>query len=69
MTATTATRADVVALSETAAFNRWAGFEVVELAPRVEYADVVAKTGAPVTDGRQRCNAASSARKRTPSLA
>jgi 3-oxoacid CoA-transferase subunit B len=46
-----------------------AGFEVVELAPRVEYADVVAKTGAPVTDGRQRCNAASSARERTPRLA
>jgi len=29
----------------------------------------LAKTGAPVTDGRQRCNAASSARERTPSLA
>jgi len=28
MTATTATRADVVALSETAAFNLWAGLEV-----------------------------------------
>ena len=30
MIATSATRADVVALSETAAFNRWAGFEVVD---------------------------------------
>ena len=30
MIATSATRADVAALSETAAFNRWAGFEVVE---------------------------------------
>ena len=27
-----------------------AGFEVVELAPGVEYADVVAKTAAPVVD-------------------
>ena len=30
MIATSATRADVVALSETAAFNRWAGFEVLQ---------------------------------------
>jgi uncharacterized protein (TIGR00369 family) len=30
MIATSAARADVAALSETAAFNRWAGFEVVE---------------------------------------
>ena len=30
MSAARATRAEVVALSETAAFNRWAGFEVVE---------------------------------------
>ena len=30
MIATSASRADVVALSETAAFNRWAGFEVVD---------------------------------------
>ena len=30
MIATSATRADVVALSETAAFNRWAGFEVLD---------------------------------------
>ena len=30
MIATSATHADVVALSETAAFNRWAGFEVVD---------------------------------------
>ncbi len=43
------------------------GFELVELAPGVEYDDVVAKTAAPVTD--QRRNAASSTRDRTPSLA
>ena len=30
MTATSATRADVVALNAKAAFNRWAGFEVVD---------------------------------------
>ena len=30
MIATSATRADVVALSATAAFNRWAGFEVLQ---------------------------------------
>jgi acyl-coenzyme A thioesterase PaaI-like protein len=30
MIATSATRADVAALSETAAFNRWAGFEVLD---------------------------------------
>ena len=30
MTATSASRADVVALNATAAFNRWAGFEVVD---------------------------------------
>ncbi len=32
MIATSATRADVIALSETAAFNLWAGFEVLEAA-------------------------------------
>ena len=32
MIATSASRADVVALSDTAAFNRWAGFEVVDAA-------------------------------------
>jgi 3-oxoacid CoA-transferase subunit B len=42
------------------------GFELVELAPGVEYDEVVAKTGAPVT---QRRSAASSDRERTPSLA
>ncbi len=45
------------------------GFTLVELAPGVQYADVVAKTAAPVRDGRQRRSAASSARERTPSLA
>jgi 3-oxoacid CoA-transferase subunit B len=45
------------------------GFRVVELAPGVDYADVVAKTGGAVTDGRQRRSAASSDRDRTPSLA
>ena len=30
MIATSATRADVAALSATAAFNRWAGFEVLD---------------------------------------
>ena len=43
------------------------GFAVVELAPGVEFDEVVAKTAAPVTD--QRRSAASSARERTPSLA
>jgi 3-oxoacid CoA-transferase subunit B len=43
------------------------GFEVVELAPGVNYDDVVAKTAAPVTD--QRRNAANSERDRIPSLA
>ena len=43
------------------------GFEVLELAPGVEYDDVVANTAAPVTD--QRRSAASSERDRTPSLA
>ena len=41
-------------------------FELVEVAPGVEYDEVVAKTGAPVT---QRRSAASSDRERTPSLA
>ncbi len=48
------------------------GFRVLELAPGVDYDDVVAKTGGTVTDGRhsdQRRNAASSERDRTPSLA
>ncbi|CAN5610429.1 CoA transferase subunit B [soil metagenome] len=45
------------------------GFEVIELADGVAYDDVVAKTAAPVTDGRQRRNAANSDRDRTPSLA
>jgi 3-oxoacid CoA-transferase subunit B len=45
------------------------GFTLVELAPGVEYGDVIAQTAAPVFDGRQRRNAASSARDRTPSLA
>ena len=45
------------------------GFDVVELADGVAYEDVVAKTAAPVTDGRQRRSAASSDRDRTPSLA
>jgi 3-oxoacid CoA-transferase subunit B len=43
------------------------GFELIELAPGVEYDDVVAKTAAPVSD--QRRSAASSERERTPSLA
>ena len=43
------------------------GFEVVELAPGVNYDDVVAKTAAPVTD--QCRNAANSERDRIPSLA
>jgi 3-oxoacid CoA-transferase subunit B len=43
------------------------GFDVVELAPGVEYAEVVAKTAAPVSG--QRRNAANSERERTPSLA
>jgi len=43
------------------------GFELIELAPGVEYDDVVAKTAAPVPD--QRRSAASSERERTPSLA
>jgi 3-oxoacid CoA-transferase subunit B len=30
------------------------GFEIIELAPEVDYADVVAKTAAPVTDARER---------------
>jgi 3-oxoacid CoA-transferase subunit B len=46
-----------------------AGFDVVELADEVDYDDVVAKTAAPVIDGRQRRSAASSDRERTPSLA
>ena len=46
-----------------------AGFDVVELADGVAFDDVVAKTAAPVTDGRQRRSAASSERDRTPSLA
>ena len=45
------------------------GFALVELAEGVDYDDVVAKTGAPVTDDRQRRSAASSDRERTPSLA
>jgi 3-oxoacid CoA-transferase subunit B len=45
------------------------GFAVVELAPGVQFEDVVAKTGASVTDSRQRRSAASSDRDRTPSLA
>jgi 3-oxoacid CoA-transferase subunit B len=45
------------------------GFAVVELAEGVKYHDVVDKTAAPVTDGRQRRSAASSDRERTPSLA
>jgi 3-oxoacid CoA-transferase subunit B len=46
------------------------GFDVVELAPGVAYADVVANTAAPVRNARvQRRSAASSARDRTPSLA
>jgi 3-oxoacid CoA-transferase subunit B len=45
------------------------GFELVELAPGVKYADVAAKTAAPVADRRQRRSAASSTRERTPSLA
>ncbi|KUI36413.1 3-oxoacid CoA-transferase subunit B [Mycobacterium sp. GA-2829] len=49
------------------------GFEVVELAPGVEFADVVAATAAPVTDGRghwrDAVTATSSERERTPSLA
>jgi 3-oxoacid CoA-transferase subunit B len=45
------------------------GFALVELARGVDYDDVVAKTGAPVTDDRQRRSAASSERERTPSLA
>jgi 3-oxoacid CoA-transferase subunit B len=43
------------------------GFDVLELAPGVEYDDVVAKTAAPVTD--QRRSAASSERDLIPSLA
>jgi 3-oxoacid CoA-transferase subunit B len=42
------------------------GFEVVELAPGVEFDEVVAKTAAPVIHRR---NAASSDRDRTPSFA
>ena len=34
------------------------GFAVVELAPGVDYDDVVAKTGGTVTDGRQAISAA-----------
>jgi len=45
------------------------GFAIVELADGVDYDDMVDKTAAPVTDGRQRCSAASSERERTPSLA
>ncbi|EJZ10357.1 CoA transferase subunit B [Mycolicibacterium vaccae] len=44
-------------------------FAVVELAPGVSFDEVVAKTGAPVSDHRQRRSAASSERDRTPSLA
>ncbi|MGB3481785.1 MAG: CoA transferase subunit B [Mycobacterium sp.] len=36
------------------------GFEVVELADGVSYDEVAAKTGAPITDGRQRRSAATS---------
>ncbi|MDS1112940.1 3-oxoacid CoA-transferase subunit B [Gordonia westfalica] len=43
------------------------GFEVVELAPGVDFEMVVEKTGAPLVD--QRREAASSARDRSPSLA
>ena len=43
------------------------GFDVVELAPGVEFGDVVNMTAAPVAD--QRRNAASSDRDRIPSLA
>lgn len=45
------------------------GFAVVELAPGVDYAEVVDKTAAPVSETRQRRSAASSDRVRTPSLA
>ncbi len=45
------------------------GFAVVELAPGCQFDEVVAKTGAPVSDHRQRRSAASSERDRTPSLA
>jgi 3-oxoacid CoA-transferase subunit B len=45
------------------------GFEIAELADGVNLEDVVSKTAAPVTDGRQRRSAASSERDRTPSLA
>ncbi|RPA59858.1 CoA transferase subunit B [Gordonia oryzae] len=51
-----------------------AGFDVVELAPGVEFSDVEAKTGAPVVDatgrnGRQDRDAANSDLDRSPSLA
>ncbi|KAA0109795.1 CoA transferase subunit B [Mycolicibacterium sp. P1-5] len=46
-----------------------AGFSVIELADGVAFAEAVAKTGAPVFDGRQRRTAASSVRERTPSFA
>lgn len=49
------------------------GFDVVEVAPGVTIADVVAATAAPVTDARVQerdaASAASSDRERTPSLA
>jgi 3-oxoacid CoA-transferase subunit B len=45
------------------------GFDVVELADGVSYDEVVDKTAAPVTDGRQRRSAPSSDPDRTPSLA
>ncbi|MCX5043104.1 3-oxoacid CoA-transferase subunit B [Aldersonia sp. NBC_00410] len=48
------------------------GFDVLELAPEVDFADVEAKTGAPLIDRRreaQRRAAASSDRDRNPSLA
>lgn len=49
-----------------------AGFRIVELAPGVDYDDVVAKTDGALVDGRlqaQPRNAASSDRDRTPNLA
>jgi 3-oxoacid CoA-transferase subunit B len=45
------------------------GFAVVELAPGVDYTEVVGKTAAPVSGARQRRSAASSDGVRTPSLA
>ncbi len=44
-----------------------AGFDLIELAPGVEFAEVVAKTDAPVFDRRQRRRAATFARERVAS--